>query len=416
MTVGRPGVRRRTRLAALVAVLASLIAMAATQGTPAAAQIADRPSVVPDDVAAGIEALLAVRVAEVTRGSGSASLHRDALEATSERWGNGVAGFHALDLELYREELTDPVLDLTPPALVERGAGVYVVEVRRAWQVRGIDAHPAQESIFLAVALERSGESTQWRVIDDDPLRSIGLTSTRALWEVTEIEVVREGVTALVGAPSEVPRMRQVASLLDTATAGLPQLDIPEAYLVVVPNGAAQAKAFMQTPLDVTKFVAFVSFSVDRDESWRAGPPRLVLQEGNLRRRTESRQVSILRHELVHIAALGRAGPITPVWIHEGYAEWEANGRTATAGGSLPIPDAYTFRAGAVSEIVAAYDRSEALFARLAQLVGDDGPQQFFDTVGATRSAAGTVRYHVDRALGLLGLDRATLENGNGGR
>ncbi|MDG2113810.1 MAG: hypothetical protein P8N02_14500, partial [Actinomycetota bacterium] len=205
-------------------------------------------------------------------------------------------------------------------------------------------------------------------------------------------------------------RMREVARLLSTAEASLAELDVPENYLVVVPSGAAQAREFMQTPLDLSKFVAFVSFAVDRSDDWAAGPPRLVLQEGNLRRRSGSRQVFILAHELVHVDALQTAGPLTPLWVHEGYADYEANGRRATASGELEIPEAHAFRSGDVSDIVAAYDTSEALFARLQSLAGPDGPRRFFDAVGAVRSEPGTVAFHVEAALASLGLDRATLE------
>ena len=278
--------------------------------------------------------------------------------------------------------------------------------MRRSWQVAGVDEHPAVESIFLAVQ-DHEGE---WKVLDDDPLRSVGLTSTRALWEITDIDVVRSGARVLVGAPSETARMNEVSRLLDRAHANLTAIAPPDNYLVLVPNGADQTKEYLQTPLDVSKFVAFVSFAIDREDDWVAGPPRLVLQEGNLRRRSASRQVFILAHELVHVDALADAGPITPVWVHEGYADWEANGRTASASGELPFPESFTFRSGSVSEIVAAYDRSESLFARIAELAGADATRGFFDAVGSVRSEPGTVSYHLGRALGVVGLDRATLE------
>lgn len=364
---------------------------------------------VPHDVVSGIEDLLVARTEEIRAGSPGGSIHAEARPEVAARWRRAVAGFGTLGVELYEEELVDPVIDLSPPELVgiDGPAGpVYVVEVRRSWQVSGVDTHPTRDTLFLAVAPTPTG----WGVVRDDPLRRLGLTSNRTLWEITEIEVVRDGGRVLVGAPSQRTRMREVAGLLAAAHGSLEQLDVPANYLVVVPSGAGQAKEFMQTPLDVSKFVAFVSFSVDRSDDWRAGPPRLVLQEGNLRRRSAGRQVFILAHELVHVDALQTAGPLTPLWVHEGYADWEANGRSATASGVLEIPEAHTFRSGSITDIVAAYNTSESLFARLATLGGPDGPARFFDEVGSVRSRPGTVAYHVDTALVALGLDRAVLE------
>ncbi len=397
--------RRTTLVLGLVAAVTAWCW--SSSGPSGAASGSARPAVIGEEVEAGVEALLSLRISEVSAGTGDASLHPDAPAAVRERWRRGVTGFALLGLADYHEELTVPALDLTPPALIGSGGGsVYVVEVRRRWQIDSVDDHPATESVYLAVSPTPDG----WRVLHDDPLRQVGLTSTRSLWEVADVVVVRDGGRVLVGNPDDQARMREVGGLLDRAAGVIGEMDVPDRYLVVVPAGAEQAKEFMQTPLDVSKFVAFVSFSIDRDDGWRAGPPRLVLQEGNLRRRSRDRQVFILAHELVHLTALDDAGPLTPLWVHEGYADWLANGRQPTGSGTLEIPEAHAFRSGSVSEIVDAYERSEALFGRLAELAGDDAPARFFALLGSVRSSAGTVSHHVDRALAGLSLDRDTLE------
>ncbi len=369
-------------------------------------QAREAPVVVDPQTVELIEAVLDQRQREVAAGEGSTSLHPDASDDVRQRWARATAGFAGVGMSVYEEELQRPVLDLTPPGLVgPDGEPVVVVEVTRHWAVEGVDPHPAADTLLLAVSTT-SGTAT---VVHDDPLRRLGVTSSRTLWEVAEVTVERDGGVVLVGEPSRAARMREVAGLLRRAHDTISAIDPPAAYLVLVPTGADQAKEFLQTPLDVSKFVAFVSFSVDRSESWQAGPPRLVLQEGNLRRRSTTRQVAILAHELVHVDALADSGPLTPLWVHEGYADWEANSRTATARGQLEIPEAHQFRSGSVGDIVAAYDASEALFARVADLLGNDAPRRLFDEVGSARSVPGTLTHRVDEALARLGLDRATL-------
>ncbi|MDG2114961.1 MAG: hypothetical protein P8N02_20410, partial [Actinomycetota bacterium] len=198
-----------------MAALCAVVGLVAT-AAPGRAQAQTRPEppgglderavVVPESVVAGIEDLLAARSDEVRSGLIGQSLHPAVVPEVVERWNRAVAGFGALGIDVYEEELTEPVIDLTPPevAVADNPTGpVYVVEVRRSWQVSGVDLHPASETLFLAVADTADG----WAVVDDDPLRRVGLTSTRALWEVTEVEVIRDGGRVLVGAPSQRARM-----------------------------------------------------------------------------------------------------------------------------------------------------------------------------------------------------------------
>lgn len=359
-------------------------------------------AVVPVD---GVEDLVARRVEAVQTGSVGDVVSAAAPAGVADRWANGVAGFSALGVDEYDETLSERVLDLTPPGLEP---GVVVVEVERRWHLSGVAGGAALAVSYLAVREEADGV---WRVVDDDPLRHLGVTSSRLLWETGPVTSVSGDTSIVVGSVGNEGRLREVARLVDLAGRRLPAVAAPSPLLVLVPDDEDQARDFLQTPLDVSKFVAFVSFSVDRDDGWEPGPPIMVLQEGNLRRRSEQRQISILVHELAHAATIGVAGPHVPIWVHEGLADWLTEGRPQPAGGGREIPRSYEFRVGSVSSISGTYDTAMELMSRVAALTDTAGPLRLFELLGIDRVVPGTVEFRTDVAFSELGFTRSELED-----
>lgn len=381
-------------------------------GSPAGADVA-RPATgsVEESTVEELRVLMALRTAELTAPDGGPgpidSIHPDAPAEVRERREWTVSGLRLLGLDEYVERLLEPVVDLTPPGLAtSTGGRRLVVATRRTYRITNVDVRPATETVYLEVGWTPQG----WRVLHDDPLRSLGLTSERGIWDVAPIEVVDQGERVLVGAGASPGRLAEVAELLVQAEDALPALEVVDPYLVIVPESADQAARFLQSPLDLSKFVGFVTFSVDREFGWDPGPPRLVLQEDNLALRSTERQVAILAHELVHVAALEDAGPMTSLWVHEGFANWHVSGAVPASGGGVAIPESYEFRSGDVDDIVAAYSAAESLMARMAHILGPDGPQRFFEGLGAVRSVPGTVIFHTDREMARVGVTRSELE------
>lgn len=394
---------------ALGVVVASVMAVRTNSSSSAdvLVRVDDEQAVAPT-MHPSIQDLLEQRGELVLSGDGSGDFFGSAAdEGQRVRWGRLVAGFAKLGLASYREELSQPVLDLAPPSMKRANPGVLVVEVQRRYRLSGVDDRDQVDDLFLALQLGSDG----WEVVDDDPLRHVGVTSSRPLWEVTEIEVLRSPGFVIVGAPSLRIRLGEVASIAAEARDTLEGVVPPDQLLVLVPESTEQASEFLQTPLDLSKFVAFVSFSVDREVGWEPGPPRMVLQEGNLRRRSRARQVSTLAHELAHASTLGESGPNVAIWMHEGVAEWLSTGRSEGGSGELPIPEAHEFRTGEVSDIVAAYGRATDIAARLGD-IDIDLPVELFRAVGSVRSAPGTVQFHVESTLAMLGVELALLEAG----
>jgi hypothetical protein len=403
--------RSRTLMAVMAFGVVIASVMAVGRSSPSSADVPVRAvdeQIVSPTMQASMQELLEHRGESVLSVDGSGDFFGSAADDEPRvRWERLVAGFAKLGLASYREELSQPVLDLAPPSLKLSNPGVVVVEVQRRYRLAGVDDRDQVDDLFLALQLGSDG----WKVVDDDPLRHVGVTSSRPLWEVTEIEVLRSSGFVIAGAPSLRTRLGEVASIAAEARRTLEGVVPPDQILVLVPESTEQASEFLQTPLDLSKFVAFVSFSVDREVGWEPGPPRMVLQEGNLRRRTRARQVSTLAHELAHASTLGESGPNVAIWMHEGVAEWLSTGRSEGGSGELPIPEAHEFRTGAVSDIVAAYGRATGIAARLGD-VDIDLPVELFRTVGSVRSAPGTVQFHVESTLAMLGVELALLEAG----
>ncbi|MFT7646445.1 MAG: hypothetical protein ACI8Y4_001180 [Candidatus Poriferisodalaceae bacterium] len=375
--------------------------------------VANRPVVVDDAVVAELNTLLAERSAAILDGrAGSDNLRfADSIgDEVLERWGRLVRGFAQIGVVVYEESVSEPALDLTTVVHVDRfGPGVVAVEVARTWQLAEVDRWAEKDSLVLAFVEAQGG----WEIADDDALRSVGVTSSRTFWEVTDIAVVRTAGFVVVGSPNISGRLDEVADIANQARDRLIDVDVPEPLLVMVPEGAAQAEAYLQSPLDLSKFVAFVAFGIDRADEvgWAAGPPRLVLQEGNLRRRSVDHQIETLSHELAHAATLHLSGPHEPLWLHEGLADWQAELHPRAPTGLLELPEGHQFRTGATADIVAAYGVATDIVSRLGEN-DPDLPARLFEAVGARRSNAGTVEFHVDAALSDLGVDRAALEAG----
>ncbi|MGH9038359.1 MAG: hypothetical protein ACRD0O_21595, partial [Acidimicrobiia bacterium] len=158
----------------------------------------------------------------------------------------------------------------------------------------------------------------------------------------------------------------------------------------------------LQATFDLSNFVAFAAASVDRDEGWESTAPRVFAQDVNLARSGRAFQLETLHHELIHVAAFPLAGPFVPAWVHEGLADWIANGRgrpTAVAGSDEVLPEDFEFTTGGLDAIVSAYHESTSAVAFLAQAKGPGAPLDLLVKAGEARIAPGTADYHTDAAL-----------------
>ena len=365
------------------------------------AEFAQLPAGISADDVASLNTLLGERAAAVRAGdtaAHAATIDEDASGEFREVEGRTVTAAAEIGLERYEESLYLPVVDLTPPGgETHSGVRAVTLEVRRVHRIAGYDDRDHVGSLYLTFVERSQG----WRVLEDGVLSPIGLASERELWELYDSLIERRERVLVVGTASPA-RLRQIADLLDRA---LTQFDTSWVepwsgrVVVIVPASTLEVEALLQPTIDISKFVAFTTLGIDRSEGWNVVAPRIVAQEANLGLRSAQQQVKILIHELAHAASVTTSGPATPLWLHEGLAEWVTANRPATTGEKLVLPDLHRFRSGSISDIREVYDQAASTMSQLAGTFGDSAPWHLFRGVGEATRSPGTADHVLDTVL-----------------
>lgn len=290
-------------------------------------------------------------------------------------------------------------------------AGVFLPETRATYRIEGYDDRDAVDTLWLTF-VQRDG---RWFVGADDDVVAVGLDTARNLWDFGPVRLLRTEHFLVVSHPDKASRADELAALAEEAHRAIRAVwtqpwsgRIP----MIVPSSTEQLEELLQSTIDLDKFVAFVSYGFVRDTGFEATAPRLFVQDATFFRNSRRFQVQTLVHELVHAATAGSTGPFTPVWLHEGLAEWLATGRSSSTrppkGSDGTTPRSYEFTTGSQDDIVRAYAEARTLTAALART---HPPVELFKALGEARVAPGDEDYHVDAAMRrLFGIGTADLE------
>ena len=316
---------------------------------------------------------------------------------------------------------TDDVPDLSA-GLEDRYAAddVFLPPVEARYRVEGADQDDAIDTFFYTFLL-REG---RWRIVSDTDLDDLGLPSARNLWDFGPVALDRSQHFAILYNPVDKKRARALATIAEEGYGRMAEgfdRPVPNHIVVVLPHTLDQLREMLQVTFDLTKFVAFASASVDRDEDWRSTAPRVYVQDANLSRSRLDSQLETFHHEFVHVASFPLAGPGIPSWIHEGVADWMGSRRPPPEpvdASDSRLPDDYEFTSGASDSIIAAYEESTSAMAFLAEKKGKTAPLDLLARVGEARVAPGTSDYLVDQGLRAVygaGLDDFQ-RDWNGGR
>lgn len=285
------------------------------------------------------------------------------------------------------------------------GAAVFIPETVRKMRFAYDGDRPWIDDMWFTY-VQRGG---QWYVGGDDDLVDVGLEPTVSMWDRGPVVMVSGQHVALIVHPAQQARAQALLGIAEQALATLaPRWTLPWTGTIVgvIPESPDELTDLMQASVDVTKFVAFVSYGFDL-ETYTTTAPRLFVQDQNLAAYDTANQTETLVHEFVHAAGARYTASYTPSWLHEGLADWIAGDkapfrRGSGSGNNAPRDD--QFGAGSQGQIVQAYKDSRSLVASLARIAGGDAPYTFFKTLGAEPIRPGARAYIVDDALKKIGV------------
>jgi hypothetical protein len=384
-----------------------MVLSAAVSGSPADAE----------DPRAGIRALLERRAEAVLAGDEPAFL--DTVDQGNPRFVERqrllFRGFLRIGLSTYELRLEPSWPELTTDrerARYGAAASPKVFQVEERWAVRGFDRRPAVDSLFLTF-VRRDGT---WRIASDSDLDDLALFSGRKLWEFGPVISLDSDHFRFLSHPdlrSAGPAVLEAAERALRTVSGRWPDPVPARVLILAPSTGEELNRLIQATFDLDVFVAFAYSALDRRRDWDLVGHRIILNWENFARYPEEAREQVLAHELLHIATREVTGPMVPVFLEEGIADWVAGDRQtlvieARVGrGTFDqrLPRDFEFIAGADEDIAASYEESWSAATYLVDRFGAEALAELYSTLGSVRLAPGTPRYHVGEAMrDVLGL------------
>jgi hypothetical protein len=336
------------------------------------------------------------------RASFAATIDPDASAAFRDAQLRSFDGLRSVPIQRYSlEARTDDTGDLGQPvAGGYGGAEVFLPETRQRYRLEGYDDRDAVDVLWLTFV--RRGD--RWYVGGDDDLEHLGLDTSRNLWDLGPVSVLRSTSFLVLHHPEDAARAEALAAIGEEAMGILGERwDQPWAKRIpmILPGDSDELEILLQSTVDLDKFVAFVGYGAVRDDSWEGTAPRIYIQDENLGGYGRPFQVETLVHELTHAAAASVAGPGIPSWVHEGVAEWEAAGQPMTPSRppSDTLPHDHQFTTGSSTSIVAAYAASRSAIVALAARAGRTAPAALIAAMGAVKVAPGSDEHRTSAAL-----------------
>jgi hypothetical protein len=293
-------------------------------------------------------------------------------------------------------------------------ATIPVTEER--YRIEGWDNAPAAEDMYYTY-VKFDG---RWLIAEDTDLDDLTLYSARHLWDFGPVYARGNGRFLVIGHPCRSAGPAECAPLparfIDLVDIALDRVDFHwhapwrHRIVILVPGSVHEVTRLLQATFDVEDFVAFAYSTVDVKKGIQYTGHRIVLNPGALEGRSEDVVISILAHELLHIATRASAGPFVPVFVDEGIAEYVGhqadpetlaffNSEVAAGLFNGLLPEDFEFTTGSGTDIFRSYQKSQSAVTFFIERWGLAQFTRFYRRLGNVGYEAGTVRYHVDLAL-----------------
>lgn len=318
--------------------------------------------------------------------------------------------------------------DLARPRDVEDHTGseqVLIPLTQERYRIKGFDNAPAVEDAFYTF-VERDGE---WLIADDTDLDDIGLLTVRHPWDLGPLVATRSKHFLALGpdcagdgslcADEDLLAVAEEALERTNATWTEPWRN---RVVLVVPPSDEALQRMLQATFDAGKFVAFAYSTVDPDSLAYTGH-RIVVNPSVIAGRPRDDVVTIMAHELLHIATRDASGPFVPLFADEGLAEVAGYGSSpgldyfdaVVSGGGFDssLPEDFQFSTGSGNDIYLSYQEAQSAVRFFIDRWGREEFVRFYRRLGRARIAEGLATWHVERALrrtigiGLRGFEKA---------
>ena len=282
------------------------------------------------------------------------------------------------------------------------------------YRIRGIDRDEAVEDTYFTF-VKRGGE---WSIAEDTDLEDLTLYSGRHLWDFGEVESARSRHLLQLSHPCAAGGACPATAhpCLPLAERALARVENywkapwKRDMVLLIPDDEAELRRLIQATFDLEDFVAFAYSSVDVSESVEYTGHRMIVNPDAFAGRSEETVVSILAHEMLHVASRYSSGPFVPFFVDEGIADYVG---TAGDPGALSfftqdvaagnfdgrLPADYQFTVGTGTEIYRSYQESQSAVRFFIDRWGLRVFTRFYRSLGAKKIVPGTAEYHLSRSL-----------------
>lgn len=318
--------------------------------------------------------------------------------------------------------------DLARPRDLKRYPGATQVAIpltQERYRIGGFDDAAAVEDTYYTF-VQRQGE---WFVAEDTDLDDVGLLTVRHPWDFGALVTTRsKHFLALGPACANDGELCADAALLGIAEEALERTNLTwtepwrNKVVLVVPPSDAALQRMLQATFDASKFVAFAYSTVDPRSLAYTGD-RIIVNPSVIAGRPRDDVVTIMAHELLHIATRDASGPFVPLFADEGLAEVAGYGDSpgldyfdaVVSGGGFDsaLPEDFQFSTGSGNDIYMSYQEAQSAVRFFIDRWGRTDFLRFYERLGRARVTEGLATWHVERALrrtigmGLRGFEKA---------
>jgi hypothetical protein len=365
-----------------------------------------------------IQSLLDRRAKAVREGDRTAFLATVGPEGSEfytaqARWFDNIGGIPLANYELIADWETYG--DLARGSDRNRyGSDVAIPRTIERYRIEGVDEKPVNQDLYLTFVEGSRG----WTIRSDTDLDRFGFMTARSPWDFSPVNITRrEGLMAIAGRCSGCP---QAGGVLDVAHQALLAVDRhwrepwSRSVPIYVPQGSEQLARMIQATYPVDNYVAFAFWT---GEEGQDPGSRIIVNPSGFDPSGDDRALSILTHEMFHVASLPSSGPFVPNFLEEGYAQlvqYDSSNSVIAGADALAdgrIPSNYEFFVGDGAEVLGAYRSALSLVGFIEQRWGAASLREIYIRLGKRGIQPGTAPFHLDDVLQrVIGVGTANLE------